>query len=185
VLSSLPSGFRNVYAVPQTQTLLQGADQLTVTYRFDRGNRLISLAVDGACLAAPVLHACDETHVDLEVGGIRRRFAIATDRDTVNVNTARAQSSFTLVSRHPRAADDGLPHGSLTAPMPGSVLRVMTEVGASVEVGQPLLVLEAMKMEHEIVAPATGVVSALPVVEGLQVQSGAVLAVIDDEERPA
>ena len=182
VLGSLPSGWRNVPAVPQTQTFEHGNEPITVTYRFDRSNRLIELAVDGELLEAPILHACDDALVDLAIGGIRRRFVIARNGGSVHVNTARAQSDFTIVSRHPRAADDALPSGSLTAPMPGAVLRVMTEVGATVEVGQPLLVLEAMKMEHEIVAPAAGLVAELPVAQGTQVQAGAVLAVIDHEE---
>jgi propionyl-CoA carboxylase alpha chain len=186
VLGSLPSGWRNVPAVPQTLTLAHSSGtDLVVTYRFDRSDRLIALTVDGEPLAEPRLHGCTAEGVDLAVGGIRCRYAVHHDGDAVHVNTARAQSSFSIVSRHPRAAEGALPLGSLTAPMPGSVLRVMTEVGAAVEVGQPLLVLEAMKMEHEIVAPSAGLVSELPVGVGTQVQAGAVLAVIDNEERSA
>ena len=70
--------------------------------------------------------------------------------------------------------------GSLTSPMPGTVLRVLCEVGAGVAAGAPLLVLEAMKMEHEVVAPAAGTVTALPVAAGDQVSAGQVLAVIGE-----
>jgi propionyl-CoA carboxylase alpha chain len=66
--------------------------------------------------------------------------------------------------------------------MPGTVLRVLVEQGADVDAGRPLLVLEAMKMEHEIVAPAPGVVSELRVQAGSQVETGEILAVIDDSE---
>jgi propionyl-CoA carboxylase alpha chain len=66
--------------------------------------------------------------------------------------------------------------------MPGTVLRVEVTSGASVTAGQPILTLEAMKMEHQICAPAAGVVAALNVTPGRQVEAGAVLAVI--EERP-
>jgi propionyl-CoA carboxylase alpha chain len=156
--------------------------ELVVTYRFDRSDRLIALAVDGEPLVEPRLHSCTDSLVDLAVGGVRRQYAVRRHGDSVYVNTARAQSAFTIVSRHPRAADSGPPAGSLTAPMPGNVLRVMTEVGATVEIGQPLIVLEAMKMEHEIVAPTGGLIAELPVAQGTQVQAGAVLAVIDHEE---
>ncbi len=62
--------------------------------------------------------------------------------------------------------------GRLTAPMPGRVVTVLVEPGAAVEKGQPLLVLEAMKMEHTITAPADGAVTALPFAAGDQVEEG-------------
>ncbi len=63
--------------------------------------------------------------------------------------------------------------------MPGTVLRVSVAEGDAVEARQPLLVLEAMKMEHEIVAPVAGTVTELRVAAGAQVESGAILAVIE------
>ncbi|HWD79520.1 MAG TPA: biotin/lipoyl-containing protein, partial [Kribbella sp.] len=71
--------------------------------------------------------------------------------------------------------------GSLVAPMPGTVIRVGVEVGDVVKEGQPLLWLEAMKMEHAIAAPADGVVGELKVAAGQQVEVGAVLAVVGED----
>jgi len=71
--------------------------------------------------------------------------------------------------------------GSLVAPMPGTVTRVGVAVGEVVKQGQPLVWLEAMKMEHTIVAPADGVVGELKVEAGQQVEVGAVLAVVGEE----
>jgi len=67
----------------------------------------------------------------------------------------------------------------LTAPMPGTVQRVMVSAGQAVSRGDVLLVLEAMKMEHEVSAPGDGTVIDLQVAEGDRVSSGAVLAVIE------
>jgi propionyl-CoA carboxylase alpha chain len=67
--------------------------------------------------------------------------------------------------------------------MPGSVLRVEVEAGDRVTKGQPVLVLEAMKMEHRIAAPADGVVSGVHVEKGQQVDAGAVLAIIQEGDR--
>ena len=73
-----------------------------------------------------------------------------------------------------------MPAGSLLAPMPGAVARVAAAVGDRVERGQPLLWLEAMKMQHQIDAPTNGVVTELPVQAGQQVDVGAVLAVVEE-----
>jgi propionyl-CoA carboxylase alpha chain len=64
--------------------------------------------------------------------------------------------------------------------MPGIVVRIVAAVGQMVESGDPLLVLEAMKMEHTIFSPATGTVAALNVATGDQVERGAVLAAVTE-----
>ena len=66
-------------------------------------------------------------------------------------------------------------HGGLTAPMNGSIVRVLVEPGQHVEAGSALVVLEAMKMEHSIRAPQAGVVKSLFCSEGEMVSEGAVL----------
>jgi len=63
--------------------------------------------------------------------------------------------------------------GGLRAPMPGKVIALVVEPGATVEKGAPLLVLEAMKMEHTISAPRKGVVKAFRFAIGDQVTDGA------------
>jgi biotin carboxyl carrier protein len=63
--------------------------------------------------------------------------------------------------------------------MPGLVRRVLVEPGAAVAAGQPLLVLEAMKMEQTVTAPADGVVAELRAKAGEQVAAGQVLAVVE------
>ena len=74
--------------------------------------------------------------------------------------------------------------GSLLAPMPGTVVRLAVEAGQQVEAGAPVLVLEAMKMQHTVAAPAAGTVTELPVTAGQQVAAGEVLAVVE-EDQPA
>jgi propionyl-CoA carboxylase alpha chain len=63
--------------------------------------------------------------------------------------------------------------------MPGTVVRVGARTGESVVAGQPLIWLEAMKMEHVVHAPTDGTVADLPVVVGQQVGQGTPLAVVD------
>jgi 3-methylcrotonyl-CoA carboxylase alpha subunit len=66
--------------------------------------------------------------------------------------------------------------GSLNAPMNGSIVRVLVSVGEQVEAGTPLIVLEAMKMEHSIRAPHAGIIGAVHCQEGEMVTEGSVLA---------
>jgi acetyl/propionyl-CoA carboxylase alpha subunit len=72
----------------------------------------------------------------------------------------------------------------LTAPMPGRVIAVRAPVGASVQAHQTVVVIEAMKMEHAVVAPLAGTVRAVAVSEGQQVQRGDLLAEISGLESP-
>ena len=78
-----------------------------------------------------------------------------------------------------RAGSDAADATGLTAPMPGTVVKVLVEEGEKVEEGQTLLVLEAMKMEQPVAAPHAGKVRALPFGEGARVPGGAVLAELE------
>lgn len=68
--------------------------------------------------------------------------------------------------------------GRIKAPVPGLIIRVLVEQGAKVEVGQPVLVLEAMKMENEIVAPRSGTVTHVNITPGQTVMLGQMLVEI-------
>ncbi|MFD0784210.1 acetyl-CoA carboxylase biotin carboxyl carrier protein subunit, partial [Micromonospora azadirachtae] len=72
--------------------------------------------------------------------------------------------------------------GSLLAPLPGTVTRVLVSAGQRVVTGDLLLTLEAMKLEHPVLAPVDGTVVQLPVPAGTQVDTGAVLAVVNPLE---
>ena len=68
---------------------------------------------------------------------------------------------------------------TLTSPMPGKVVRILLTVGVEVAEGQSLLIVEAMKMQNEVVAPKAGKLVALNVTEGQTVNAGETLAVIE------
>lgn len=67
----------------------------------------------------------------------------------------------------------------VNAPMPGKILSVKTSAGQAVKKGDVLMILEAMKMENEVVAPSDGTVASIDVTEGSSVEAGAVLATLD------
>lgn len=64
----------------------------------------------------------------------------------------------------------------VTSPMPGKILSIKTSVGTAVKKGEVIMILEAMKMENEIVAPEDGTVASIDTTEGASVESGSVLA---------
>lgn len=81
----------------------------------------------------------------------------------------------------PAAAPVAAPAGegeTVTSPMPGNILDVKVSAGTAVKKGDVLLILEAMKMENEIMAPCDGTVTAVNVQKGATVESGTVLCVI-------
>lgn len=78
----------------------------------------------------------------------------------------------------PAAAPVSADGTKVLAPMPGAILNVNVSVGATVKAGDVLMVLEAMKMENDIVAPCDGVVKQIPVTKGSTVNTDDVLAVI-------
>jgi propionyl-CoA carboxylase alpha chain len=121
-----------------------------------------------------VVHV-DAALVVLEVDGIQRKFEVARYGDQVYVGG----TALTALPRFPDPTAQLAP-GSLLAPMPGTVVRVADGLttGSAVEAGQPLLWLEAMKMEHKITAPAAGTLSELHASPGRQVTVGELLAVV-------
>ncbi|MBP2188593.1 acetyl/propionyl/methylcrotonyl-CoA carboxylase subunit alpha [Nocardia goodfellowii] len=173
----LPSGWRNLPAQPQRKSYESRVSGIhEVAYRFGRS----AVTVEGHAGLA-VLEATPD-RVVLAVpgarGAVRRQFDIARYGDLVCVDSPLGPVA---VRRLPRFSDpaDQVATGSLLAPMPGSVIRLGAAVGSQVVQGQPILWLEAMKMEHTIAAPAAGVLTALNVTVGQQVDIGAVLAVVE------
>ncbi|WP_371481419.1 biotin carboxylase N-terminal domain-containing protein [Kitasatospora sp. NBC_00315] len=130
----------------------------------------------------------------LTVDGLQTTFAHTTD-NAPGLATGRPVTWLGIDgdawAAHPydplgdRAAGGGAHHGALTAPMPGTVTVVKTSTGERVRRGQPLLVLEAMKMEHVIAAPHDGVVGELRAVAGSTVAMEELLVVVTPDDGPA
>ncbi len=120
--------------------------------------------------------------VVLEHDGMRRVFEVLVESDgSVDVESSLGHVAL---RRTPRFVDpaDQVATGSLLAPMPGTVVSVAVAVGDEVAAGQPVLVLEAMKMQHTVCAPHDGVVAEIDVSTGDQVAAGSVLAVVSEGE---
>ena len=176
VLPGLPSGWRTLPSQSQSVSFTSRDDVLDVRYRFCRNT--LSATVDEWVPQITVLSASGDL-VDAEIDGVRRRYWITTDGTTYYVDSRLGSTTLHEVDRFPDPSSL-TEAGSLLAPMPGSVVRVEVDEGSEVTAGSTIIVLEAMKMEHAVRAPADGVVSTLAVRAGDQVESGQVLAVVSD-----
>jgi propionyl-CoA carboxylase alpha chain len=185
VFGGIPSGWRNLTSGFQVKSYADDAGtEHEVRYRFDRGALHIADAPDVAQVSATpeqvVLRIAADARSKGQMG-VDRPFDVARYGDDVFVDSADGPVRLTVVPRFPDPGSSLQP-GSLVAPMPGAVSRVGAEVGDTVTAGQPLVWMEAMKMEHAVNAPKDGVVVELNVKVGQQVELGAVLARVEQEE---
>lgn len=107
------------------------------------------------------LHDFEGSNLDLTIDGTRKKVVLMGQEGVWWVQEGRTLIQLQEIPRLPKSRLAATSHGSLRAPMPGSVLAVLVEVGQEVESGQALIKLEAMKMEHTIRTPAPGYIEAI------------------------
>jgi propionyl-CoA carboxylase alpha chain len=177
VFGTIPSGWRNLASGYQVKTYLDdGGDERRVEYRFTR--TALTLPADDSI---QLVSASADIVVLADGNGVARSFAVKRYGSDVYVDSARGPVHLAALPRFPEPGS-AVEKGSLVAPMPGNVIRLGAEVGDTVTAGQPLIWLEAMKMEHTITAPADGLLAELNVATGQQVEVGAVLARVEAPE---
>ncbi|SFH64022.1 biotin/lipoyl-containing protein [Pisciglobus halotolerans] len=104
-------------------------------------------------------------------------YQVSVEEIDANSFKAHQQTSSTVTPEEPpmqqKTAASTASSGTLvTAPMPGNIIKVSVQVGEAVKAGQVLCVLEAMKMENEIVAPEDGTISEVNISKGASVEAG-------------
>jgi geranyl-CoA carboxylase alpha subunit len=119
-----------------------------------------------------------EGALDFAVSGVRGRARCLRDGDTLWLDLGEGALAFSDVTYRPPSKTQGAGSGRLAAPMDGRILRVDARPGASVKPGDVLAVLEAMKMEFQVVADIAGTVEAVNVTAGGQVAAKQVLVVL-------
>ncbi len=192
--SALPSGWRNVPSAPQTVAFDGPSGCLEVGYRLDRSGALAAWGVrtvdrdevglpgvgfdsaPGDHPAVAVVSAAPD-RVVLDVAGIRLSYSVHRVDDVCYVDSSEGSVTLVEVPRFPPPTPE-VAEGSLVAPLPGAVGRVLVVPGQRVSAGDLLLTVEAMKLEHAVHAPSSGVVTDLRVGPGAQVETGTLLAVL-------
>jgi propionyl-CoA carboxylase alpha chain len=168
LLRGFPPGWRNV----RSQRRRAPFEVHDIEYTMTRDG--LETGIDVSLVSATA------EKVVLEIGRVRRAFETAIEEDAVYVDSPLGPATLHRMPRFINPAGQ-VAVGSLRAPMPGSVVRVNVAVGDHVRAGEPMLWLEAMKMQHRIHAPVDGVVSELLVSEGQQIEFGAVMAIVSEE----
>jgi propionyl-CoA carboxylase alpha chain len=176
VMATIPSGWRNTRLPFQQVRLSVAGERIAVRYQAQRDGTFM---LDDGRVAR--VHAWSETGLDVDIDGRRSAHRITFVDVGLHVQVSTGTVSFEVVPRFELSSTRG-PVGGLAAPMPGVVLDVRCGIGERVVAGQPLVVLEAMKMEHHVVAPDDGIVAELHVEPGQQVKNGAVLLVLEPVE---
>ncbi|MDN6886361.1 acetyl/propionyl/methylcrotonyl-CoA carboxylase subunit alpha [Variovorax sp. CAN2819] len=147
----------------------RGAEQTALlTYKRDGG---LWLEAGGA--AGPlVIGQFPSGEFEVEFAGSRQTLDVHLDGAVAHVFASKGATKITAIDRLAHAGDTHAEGGRLTAPMPGKVVSFAVKAGDKVSRGQPLAVMEAMKMEHTIAAPADGTVEELMFAPGEQVAEG-------------
>ena len=172
VLKGIPRGWRNSHLPPQRLALSSGDEVLNLEYRTLRDQSL-HFDIAGQTYNVEIYEA-GKGLVDCRIDACRVKFHVDRLDDELLVHGPEGDITLGCLPRFP-SKDAGELGGGLTAPMPGKVLALKTRIGAEVEKGETLMILEAMKMEHQIVAPKAGAIAAIKVDEGDQVANGELL----------
>ena len=150
----------------------QGQPQTVRLTAVHDGDVLLQVATDEAVLRYKVLSS---GALDVAWGSQRAACHVYKKGDVAHVFTARGATQIVAIDALAHAGDGVQEGGRLTAPMPGKVVSFSVKAGDKVHKGQALAVMEAMKMEHTIAAPADGVVGELLFAPGDQVTEGSEL----------
>ncbi len=143
---------------------------------YERGGSLhLAVGEGDAAVAGPLVFVAIPGGIELQFAGQRTRAAVYAQGEVDHVFTPLGATQITSIDLLAHSGESAAEGGRLTAPMPGKVVSFAVKAGDAVTKGQPLAVMEAMKMEHTIAAPADGVVQELLYAPGDQVTEGAEL----------
>jgi 3-methylcrotonyl-CoA carboxylase alpha subunit len=162
--------------------LKRGEEELSIPVTFaSPGADAAELTISGEKLAYAQAQLRGDT-VSAQIDGARASATYVTHGERTSVICDGLTLELAIVRALHESDDDGPGGGIIKAPMPGKIIAVLVEKGQAVEKGQPLVRLEAMKMEHTLSAALSGTVRELSVRVGDQVEEGSTLLVLEAHE---
>ena len=167
-------GWRLNMRLLRTLTLENEAGPTTLQIDYAGDGRHWTLHIDGQPHALQIDAAHDD-RLQINLDGRNVQADVVREGEWLHVFGQQGQRSLRHVDPMAHAGHSEAEGGRLTAPMPGKIVALLVQKGASVAQGAPLLIMEAMKMEHTIAAPAAGTVEDLLYAVGDQVAEGAQL----------
>ena len=174
ILREIPTGWRNSRLPGQKITFNYLDQDIEITYRSNRDG---SFTVNNGTTAKII--EWTPSGIDIEVNNSRFFSKITRDNDSIVVHGPWGDALFQIL---PRFALPGSEQqaGGLVAPMPGKVIELKVKVGSKVKKGDTLVILEAMKMEHQVKASEDGKVTKVLIKKDDQLENGALLMVVDN-----
>ena len=179
VLRTLPSGFRITRMPPERNTFVYRDREILTEYSSRRDGDF-NFTVLGETTTARIMAVSDDC-LEYLVNGRRMTTTVHNHGNQWWLHDADGDISLTLKTRFPETNAPEAVAGGLTSPMPGTVIAVQVASGEQVSAGQVLAIIEAMKMEHNVVSPHDGLVSEVRVAIGDKVEGGELLVVVDDD----
>ncbi|MBP9731544.1 MAG: acetyl/propionyl/methylcrotonyl-CoA carboxylase subunit alpha [Moraxellaceae bacterium] len=175
-LKDLPGHFHT--GLPGATPLILQCGDIKTTLRLMMDSGVLSAEINGAQCSLTVISE-QETSLLYEVDGVRRRIAFARDGNNLFLDTANGNLHLMEITQAPPATTDSEGDGQLRAPMDGAVIDVLVNEGDTVKKGQTLIIMEAMKIEHQLKANRDGVVKTLSTRAKQQLKKRQLLLVIE------
>ena len=173
ILKEIPTGWRNSRLPRQKISFNYLGDDVDVTYQSNRDG---SFRVNDGTNAKII--EWTPLGIDIEVNNSRFFSKVTRDNDNVVVHGPWGDALFKILPRFTLPGSEQQA-GGLVAPMPGKVIDLKVKVGSKVKKGDTLVILEAMKMEHQVKASEDGKVTKVLIKKDDQLENGALLMVVD------
>ena len=173
VLNQIPSGWRNSKLPRQKLSFRCLEEEATVNYIRRRDG---SFNLNNGSVAN--IFKWEESGIDIEIDGRRFYAKVTQDSKTIVVHMPWGNAVLEILPRFTLPGSE-VEAGGLIAPMPGKVIDLKVKVGSKVKKGDTLVILEAMKMEHQVKASEDGKVTKLLVKKDEQLENGALLMIVD------
>ena len=174
ILKDIPTGWRNSRLPRQKINFRYLEKDLEVTYKANRDG---SFDVNDGTVARVVKWT--SSGIDIEVNNSRFFSKVTRDSDNVVVHGPWGDALFKILPRFTLPGSEAQA-GGLIAPMPGKVVDLKVKTGSKVKKGDTLVILEAMKMEHQVKAPEDGKITKVLIKKDDQLENGALLMVLDN-----